>query len=80
MLALLACSSFVSSRSVLFCLSHSGMKIHECVQGHVDKLRMHHDGSGLCVISYYCYPHHMNATTSTSSLVPVFVEDLEDPS
>ncbi len=44
-------------RLVLFvCLSDSGMKIHECVQGHVYKLRMHHDGSRLCVISYYYIP------------------------
>lgn len=54
------------------------MKIHECFQGHVPNLRMHRDGSGLCVMSYYCFSNHMNATTS--SLIRVFVTDSEDPS
>lgn len=54
------------------------MKTHECVQGHVHKLRMHRDGSGLCVMSYDCFSNHMNATTS--GLIRVLVTDSEDPS
>lgn len=53
-------SSFCTVSFCSVCLSHSGMKIHECVQGHVYRLRMHHDGSRLCVISSssYCPPPH----------------------
>lgn len=76
----LPCSSIpscVSSRSV--CLFLSGMKYHECIQGHAHKLRMHHGGSRLCVISYYfiricleCIQNHVWPTHNENVSNPSF--------